>query len=97
MNRLGVASRSVEQQIHDCVPQIHCWNALRPSSCIKRYIFSSSVLLWDTVVCFLQAHEIGTNLCDPNIHRTPPDVDFESARFLAESASLKNPSPQSNA
>ena len=49
-----------------------------PASSGKR---SASVLLCDTAVCFLQAHEIGTNVCDPNIHRTPPEVDFESVRF----------------
>ena len=65
-----------------------------PASSGKR---SASVLLCDTAVCFLQAHEIGTNVCDPNIHRTPPEVDFESVRFPEKSASWNNPSLQSDA
>ena len=45
---------------------------------------SASVLLWDPAVGFLQAHEIGTNVCDANTHRTPPEVDFESVRVFAK-------------
>ena len=56
----------------------------------KRQI-SASVLPWDTAVSFLQAHETSTNVCDPNIHRTQPDVDLESVRCPAKSASWNNP------
>ena len=35
---------------------------------------SASVLLWETTVCFLHAHEIGTNVCDRNIHITSPEL-----------------------
>ena len=58
-------------------------------------IISASVLLWDTAVCFFQVSEIGTHVCDPNMRRTPPDVDFESVKFPAKSAFWKNPSLQS--
>ena len=57
-------------------------------------IMSASVLLWDTAVCFLYTHEFGTHVCDPNLHRTPPEVDFESAKCPAKSASWKKPSLQ---
>ena len=33
-------------------------------------IVSASVMLWHTAVCSLQAHEIGTNVCDRNMHTT---------------------------
>ena len=53
------------------------------------------VLLWDTTVCLLQTHEIGTYVCDPNMHRTPPEVDLESVKCPAQSASWNSPSLQS--
>ena len=34
-------------------------------------------------VCFLHVYEIGTYVCDPKIHRTPREVDFESVKFPA--------------
>ena len=58
-------------------------------------IISASVLLWDKAVGSSQAHEIGTNVCDPNIHMAPPEVDFESTRLAAKSASWNNLSLQS--
>ena len=39
-----------------------------------------SVELWDTDVCFLHIQPIGTNVRLPKIHKTPPEVDFESSR-----------------
>ena len=39
-------------------------------------VISASVFLWDTAVGLLKAQEIGTCACDPNKHRTPPEVDF---------------------
>ena len=32
---------------------------------------------------FFQCHEIGSNVCDPKHTQTPPDVDFESIKFLS--------------
>ena len=57
-------------------------------------IIPASVLHWDTAVRFSQAQEIGTNVCDPNTHRTPPDVDFEYVRCPAKSASWTSKTPE---
>ena len=35
------------------------------------------------------------NACDPNIHRTPPEADFEFVKCPAKSASWNNPGLQS--
>ena len=43
-------------------------------------IISDSALLSETAVCFLHIHEMGTNVCDPNTHSEPPDVDFASRK-----------------
>ena len=69
MNMLGVVSSLEVQYIKDCVHKfIAGVNSVRnPASCD---IISAAMLLWDTAVCFLQAHEIGTNVCDPNIQNT---------------------------
>ena len=59
----------------------HWWGHLKlePKSTLASIeTISASVQLWDTAVCFLQAHKIDTNVCDPTIYRTPLDVDFES-------------------
>ena len=53
------------------------------------------VYRFGTSVCCLQAHEIGTHVCDPNIHIKPLGVAFESVRFLSKSASRNNLSLQS--
>ena len=45
-----------------CVTQIDWWNAFSMRNPASSEIMSASVLLWDTAVCFLQAHEIGTNV-----------------------------------
>ena len=50
-----------------------------------------SVLLWDTAVCCSQGHDIGTNVCDPSVHRTLPEVDFESVKIPAKSATWDIP------
>ena len=50
-------------------------------------IMSASVLLCGIAVRFLYDHEIGTNGGLPKMHSTPPDVDFESVRSPAMSAS----------
>ena len=73
MNELGVTASLWVREIYDCVPQIQCWNALHDNP-VSSDMMSAAVLLWDTSVCFLQVHEIGTNVCDPNIHITPPSV-----------------------
>ena len=65
MNKLGVAA-SLECNIF--MIESHKFNAGMPSmrELAPSEIVSDSVL----AVCFLQAHEIGTNVCDPNVHRT---------------------------
>ena len=58
----------------------------------SREIISASVELCETEVCFLHIQLIGTNVWLPKMHRTPPDVDFESSRSPAKSESWNNPS-----
>ena len=36
---------------------------------------------------FLHIHDMGTNVCDPNAHSKPPDVDIESRMSPANEAS----------
>ena len=50
-------------------------------------IISASVALCATAVCFLQIKLVGTDVWVPKIHNIPPDVDFESFRSPAKSAS----------
>ena len=46
-------------------------------------IIPASVLPWDTAVCLLQAHEIGTSVCDPNIDRkTHLKLNLSLLKFL---------------
>ena len=46
-------------------------------------MISDSVELWDTDVCFLRVQLMGTNVRLPKIHKTLPEVDFESSRSRA--------------
>ena len=57
-------------------------------------ITSDSVELCETEVCFLHIHLIGTNVWLPKIHKTPPEVDFESLRSPAKSESWNKPNQQ---
>ena len=50
-------------------------------------MISDSVELWDTDVCFSHIQQVVTNVRFPNIHKTPPEVDFESSRYPAKSES----------
>ena len=50
-------------------------------------IISDSAGLWDTVVCALHIQLMGTNVRLPKIHKTLPEVDFESSRSPAKSES----------
>ena len=60
-------------------PSIRC-----PAS---REMISDSVDLWETDVCFLHIQLPGTDVLLPKIHKTLPEVDFESSRSLAKSDS----------
>ena len=42
----------------------------------SREIISASMMLCETAVCFSQVNESGTYVSLPNLHKTPPDVDF---------------------
>ena len=53
----------------------------------SREIISAAVELCETEVCFLHIQLIGTNVWVPKMHKSPPDVDFESSRSLAKSES----------
>ena len=57
-----------------------------------RETISDSVELCETEVCFLHIQLVGTNVWLPKMHRTRPDVDFESSRSPAKSESWHNPS-----
>ena len=48
-------------------------------------VSSASVELCETDVCFLHIQLIGTNVRLPNMHKSPPDVDFESSKSPANS------------
>ena len=57
----------------------------------SREIISASVELCETDVCFLHIQLIGTNVWLPNMHKSPPDVNFESSRSPAKSESWNHP------
>ena len=57
----------------------------------SREIISASVQLCETEVCFLHIQLNGTNVCLPKMHKSHPDVDFESSRSPANSESWNNP------
>ena len=57
----------------------------------SREISSASVELWETEMCLLHIQLIVTNVHLPNMHKIPPDVDFESSKSPAESESWNNP------
>ena len=48
-------------------------------------MISDSVELWDTDVCFLHIQLMETSVRLLKIHKTPPEVDFESSRSPAKS------------
>ena len=56
-----------------------------------REIFSASVKLCETGVCFLHIQLIGTNVWHLNMKKVPPEVDFESSRSPAKSESWNSP------
>ena len=53
----------------------------------SRIIISDSVELCETAVCFLHLKLTGTNVLFPKVHKTPPEVGFESSRSPAKSES----------
>ena len=56
-------------------------------------MMSDSVGLWDTDVCFL--HILMETIVQlPTMHKSPPEVDFESSRPPAKSESWNKPSRQ---
>ena len=55
----------------------------------SREIISASVELCENEVCFLHIQLIGTNVRLPNLHRIPPDVDFESSKVSCKIRSLE--------
>ena len=57
---------------------------LNPAS---KEMISDSGELCETEVCFLDIQLIGTNVWLPKMHKTPPDVDFESSKSPAKSES----------
>ena len=57
-------------------------------------MISDSAELWDTDVCFLHIQRIGANVRLPKMHKTQPDVDFESSRSPAKSESWSNSNRQ---
>ena len=74
------------------VPKVESRQSMRnPAS---KEMISDSVELWDTDVCFLHIQLIGTNVRLPKIHKTLPEVDFESSRPPAKSESWNKPSRQ---
>ena len=52
---------------------------------------SESVELCESEVCFLHIQLLGTNVWLPKMHKSPPDVDFESSRSPAKSESWNSP------
>ena len=60
----------------------------------SREVISDSVELCETEVCFLHIQLMGTNVRLPKIHKTPPDIDFESSRSPAKSESWNKPNLQ---
>ena len=68
-----------------------------PSSVILHQAIEFELQCFQKIQLFvsLQAHEIGTNVLDPNTLMTPPDVDFMSVSFFfSKSASWTNPNLQ---
>ena len=63
---------------------------------LRRAKKADSALLWETAVCFLHVHEVGTNVYGPKTHSKPPDVDFFSRKSPANEASWNKPSLQSS-
>ena len=53
----------------------------------SREITSASEELCETEVCFLHIQFSGTNVLLPKMHKSPPDVDFESSWSPAKSES----------
>ena len=53
----------------------------------SREMISASVELCETDICFLHVQLIGTNVWLPKMHKSPPDVDFESSRSPEKSES----------
>ena len=80
MNKLGI-TYSLKYTIPKTVS--HNFNAGMSSmrNPASNDIISATVLPWETAVSCLQAHEIVTNVCDTNMHWTPPEIDFESVTF----------------
>ena len=72
-------SMLVSQRLNAGIPSIR-----RPAS---DEIISASALPCETAVCFLHDHEIGPHVWFPNMQNTPPDVDLESVKSPANSAS----------
>ena len=61
---------------------------------VDKGMISDSVELCETEVCFLHIQLIGTYVWLPKMHNVPPEVDFESSRSPAKSASWNSPSLQ---
>ena len=61
---------------------------LNPAS---KEMISDSVELCETDVCFLHIQLGRTNVWLPNMHKSPPEVDFESSRSAAKSESWNSP------
>ena len=59
----------------------------------SREITSASAERCETEVCFLHIQLIGANLRLPNMHTSPPEIDFESSRSPAKSESWKQSQP----
>ena len=57
----------------------------------SREIISASVEPCETDVCFLHIQLFGTNVWLPSMHKSPPDVDFESSKSPAKSESWNSP------
>ena len=57
----------------------------------SREIISASVELCETDVCFLHIQFLGRNVWLSNMHKSTPDVDFESSRSPAKSESWNSP------
>ena len=73
------------------ITKSHMSSAEKPSmrNPASNDMISDFVELWDTEVCFLHIQLNGTNVRLPKMHKTPPDVDFESSRSPAKSESWK--------
>ena len=57
-------------------------------------MISESIDLCDTDVCFFHIELLVTVVRLPKIHKTPPEVDYESSRSPAKSESWNKPSRQ---